>query len=236
MFMMRKLSRGTKVVLLAMLALLLLGGGTLVLASPTYTITNDTTINMKVNPLSKAESASAYYDYNTVYYASGNPDFGTQSGVGFFWLYENTLNGDISIGMIFDTPNDGSGGTVDMTISGVPSAGFVELVDDPKSISPNDDFTVTYGNWDWSPCCTDGGVIGGLDGLWEIVVALDTSTDAGIDQWYFLNGPSSDNPATVALNMNKDLVINSVPIPGALWLLGSGLIGLLGIRKKFRNI
>jgi hypothetical protein len=26
-----------------------------------------------------------------------------------------------------------------------------------------------------------------------------------------------------------------VPIPGAVWLLGSGLIGLIGIRRKFRN-
>ncbi|MBU1056500.1 MAG: VPLPA-CTERM sorting domain-containing protein [Proteobacteria bacterium] len=29
--------------------------------------------------------------------------------------------------------------------------------------------------------------------------------------------------------------ISSVPIPGAIWLLGSGLIGLVGIRRKFKN-
>ncbi len=29
--------------------------------------------------------------------------------------------------------------------------------------------------------------------------------------------------------------INNVPIPGALWLLGSGLIGLLGLRRKLRS-
>jgi hypothetical protein len=28
---------------------------------------------------------------------------------------------------------------------------------------------------------------------------------------------------------------NNVPIPGAVWLLGSGLIGLVGIRRKFRK-
>jgi hypothetical protein len=28
---------------------------------------------------------------------------------------------------------------------------------------------------------------------------------------------------------------STVPIPGAVWLLGSGLIGLLGLRKKFKS-
>jgi len=26
-----------------------------------------------------------------------------------------------------------------------------------------------------------------------------------------------------------------IPIPGAIWLLGSGLIGLVGFRRKFRK-
>jgi len=32
-----------------------------------------------------------------------------------------------------------------------------------------------------------------------------------------------------------DIRVSSVPIPGALWLLGSGLIGIVGIRRKFKN-
>lgn len=32
-----------------------------------------------------------------------------------------------------------------------------------------------------------------------------------------------------------DISVNAVPIPGAIWLLGSGLIGLIGMRRKFRK-
>ena len=29
--------------------------------------------------------------------------------------------------------------------------------------------------------------------------------------------------------------VSSVPIPGAIWLFGSGLIGIVGIRRKLKN-
>ena len=32
-----------------------------------------------------------------------------------------------------------------------------------------------------------------------------------------------------------DVGLNPVPIPGAVWLLGSGLLGLIGIRKRSAN-
>jgi hypothetical protein len=32
--------------------------------------------------------------------------------------------------------------------------------------------------------------------------------------------------------VKANLSYNAVPIPGALWLLGGGLIGLVGIRRK----
>jgi hypothetical protein len=160
-----------------------------------------------VFPLSKAESAVDYYTYNTPFASSGDPDFGTVSSVGFIWLYEDTLTEKLSLGTIFDKPNDGSGGMVEMTFTGVPPSGSVDLKDDPGNV-----LTVTGGDWVWHPCCTDGGVIGGLEGeFWEIVLTLDSAT--GVDQWFFLNGPSAVNPISIPLDMSDDLVVSAIPGP-----------------------
>jgi hypothetical protein len=226
--MMRHLVVGGVVFLVALAVLVL--SGVRQAHAILYTITNDTTIDLTVDPLSKAESASAYYDYDTIFYDSGNPDFGTLSNTGFFWLYENTLTGEISLGMIFDTPNDGSGGTVNLSIAGVPGTGYVAVADDPPILG--DTFSTSEGSWGWNTCCTDGGVIGGLYDLWDITITLSTST--GIESWYFLSGDST-TPTQIALNMNDNLVISAVPEPSTLLLLGPGLAGLVGLRKRFKG-
>jgi len=67
---------------------------------------------------------------------------------------------------------------------------------------------------------------------WASWLPVDVSTDAvskiifyGPDNYGFTFFPSIDN-----------LVINeaaAAPIPAAVWLLGSGLLGLVGLRRKF---
>jgi hypothetical protein len=38
--------------------------------------------------------------------------------------------------------------------------------------------------------------------------------------------------ATITLEADGTLTISNVPVPGAIWLLGSGLLGLLGLRRR----
>ena len=44
--------------------------------------------------------------------------------------------------------------------------------------------------------------------------------------------PDSPNFAGVITSLNGEITGSAVPIPAALWLLGSGLLGLLGIRRR----
>jgi len=39
----------------------------------------------------------------------------------------------------------------------------------------------------------------------------------------------------VVQQVGTDYNINAVPIPGAIWLLGSGLIGMVGLRRRLRS-
>ena len=62
------------------------------------------------------------------------------------------------------------------------------------------------------------------------VAGTDTLTIDGLfDDWdhglYYLNGDED-------IVSSLDITINPVPIPGAVWLLGSGLLGLVGLRRQ----
>jgi hypothetical protein len=71
-----------------------------------------------------------------------------------------------------------------------------------------------------------------------------TNTEYDLDPqnaWTFFFGYGAQSPDRKYLTNNyyawavHDGDLALVPIPGAVWLLGSGLVGLLGLRKKFKK-
>lgn len=102
----------------------------------------------------------------------------------------------------------------------------------------------------WTPNCQVGASLGGvfLDGS-NIGIAFDLSTFEGSNLLYFagIGPPLSDNhyqAISVVIGsgyfgmdflVEVDKTNRPVPIPGAVWLLGSGLIVLMGFRKKLKK-
>jgi hypothetical protein len=210
------------------LTLLVLAFWTSTASAYTFSISNGTTFE-SVNPLVSAETGADYYGYS---YPSGTPAFGPEKGTAFFWLHENSLTGEITLGMIFNaTGAGGFGGNMTLSLSGLPSGWSWSVQDDTNEVGSDG----TTPSWLWLSQYTDGGVIAGLDEEWEIVIQL--LSVAGIDNWYFLSGPDGTNPTMISLNLDgQDLIIQSqtsaVPLPAAVWLFGSGILGLIGFSKR----
>ena len=90
------------------------------------------------------------------------------------------------------------------------------------------------------------------DTLGNMLVSADTGSFSGIDPLYTVGGWSGDyRYLSIGANNIKSVVLtqvtwgciwdnlstetSAVPVPAAFWLLGSGLLGLIGFRKKIKN-
>jgi hypothetical protein len=71
------------------------------------------------------------------------------------------------------------------------------------------------------------------DNVAELLAQGNTTFGVELGTTYFANvlGLADDEFGAGLFGIK----IAPVPIPGALWLLGSGLIGIVGIRKKFKK-
>ena len=64
---------------------------------------------------------------------------------------------------------------------------------------------------------------------------LSAGSSLNIDGISIFYNSLTDNGGSINFLNGGQLIENPVPIPSAVWLLGSGLIGILGIRRKFKT-
>ena len=187
-----------------------------------------------MKPFSSTESAAQYYSF---FSGSGHPDFGTEQSTAFFWLWEETDTGILSLNVIFSKEDNTTGGAgrAYFTLSGLPSGWSWAIQDDNGDIGGTTDTTPT---WAWDDYNTDGGVISGLEGAsWAIdwLVTGNASNFVGITNWYFLSAGDGKYDNAFSLSAGDTLTVSAhpTPEPSTMVLLGISIaaFGLFRITR-----
>lgn len=163
------------------------------------TITQDG-LTYPINALMGTESATLFYDYGNPNGSSANTGLEMSNGLILF-LYEDLNTGIISLFLIADIANDGSGGSLTFEVNCLPADSYIAVQDDGGEF--NGAPPLVTGNWSWGDCCTDGGVIESIG--CNNALSLDLLVSSGIDSIVWLTGDIAD-PTNILMSLTGEAI------------------------------
>ncbi len=172
---------------------------------PAFLISQTSGTRIGTNPIYRAKTATAFYDYRSASSHTGLE----QVGESRIYLYVDTNTGRLSLVLTHGIDQDSSGqlqpaATVEFDVTGIPPGFAIDVFDDDPREFFATSSTTAAGRWTFQRN-SDGGVLGGLPfpGVWKITVTPRFRT--GLTTWGWVR----DDLKRIPLVMTEPITIES---------------------------
>lgn len=183
---------------------------------------------------STSKTAAEFYQYNIGYGASFNgsvePLIAEQSRLFFL----DAADG-LSLFLIHDRPANSDGGSARMLFQLLGDTAELKISDDLAEATQNTNGTLFTTNFLWNSCCTDGLVIGSLDGNWQMSAHF-TAKPIGLKSWYAYSATGSSKiPLSMQPNRRIRFQSSAVATPEPSYVIPLALGSLLFIQRRLKS-
>ena len=159
------------------------------------------------------------------------PTFPVNSNGLNFYFHRDTNTGVLSLGIIVDDRGDGTGGNLSGTITGLGAGASVAFSDDNGELRMTAPGVAVF-NYRWISCCTDGGIISGLDAS-NLNFTINIASAAGLTGTYLI-GPNGTVQIAGAPVAGGSLFVAANPEPAAwaLFIMGFAACAIAMKRRR----
>ena len=148
-----------------------------------------------VQPYTSTSSVQDWYSYSVPAGSSANANLAIANQAIVY--FHQDQNGNLSLVLTLDIPQDSSGGTTVLEINGATGMDIL-VSDDGGEATMNGSSGTGVGDFNWLACCTDGLVLG----YWtsSSCITMDVTSATGINSWVVLSGDGTQETLPGAFN------------------------------------